>query len=281
VAPQQLAGLPVATLEMVPREARVAPGDTMTLTLIAKDETGRLVIGRAVDWTSSAPGIVAVSAAGVAIGLAPGTALVSAASEGKRATAAVTVVRAGVASLVVRPASVNITVSQSVHLNVEARDASGKLLRPPRQDWASSDQRVVTVSSSGVVTGVTPGGARVTATSAGVVSAPVVVRVTGPAPSTQTPGPTGAARPTGPQGPGSLGVGGGPGVLQMLVTPWAYVSIDGLPRGQRTRGVDTLPGGRTYRVHFEREGFTSIDTTVTLRPGDQRQLRIQMIPRNP
>jgi len=58
------------------------------------------------------------------------------------------------------------------------------------------------------------------------------------------------------------------------------VSINGLPKGQRTRGVDTLPSG-TYRLHFERAGFASVDTTVTLHPGEQRLIRIQMIPRNP
>ena len=68
----------------------------------------------------------------------------------------------------------------------------------------------------------------------------------------------------------------------MLIIPtWSFVSINGLPKGQRTRGVDTLPSGVAYRLHFERAGFIPVDTTVTLRAGEQRLIRIQMIPRNP
>jgi serine/threonine protein kinase len=276
--PPELPATPaaVASLELVPRDARVAPGETVGLTLIAKDAAGRLITGRQVEWTSSAPSIVAVSSAGKAIGLAPGTAVVTTTSEGKSATARVTVLRAGVASLAVQPGSVNIAVSQRVRLSVEARDASGKVLGRHRHDWVSSDPAVATVSSAGVVTGVAPGSARITATSAGLVSAPVAVTVTGGAPAGG--GVTGGSVVVvGGEGGGS----GGPGVLQMLVTPWAYVSIDGLPRGQRTRGVDTLPAGRAHRLHFERVGFVTVDTTVMLRSGEQRLLKIQMTPRNP
>ena len=80
-----------------------------------------------------------------------------------------------------------------------------------------------------------------------------------------------------------VAAGPGPaGVLQMLIAPtWSFVSINGLPKGQRTRSVDTLPSGVAYRLHFERDGFVPVDTTVTLRPGEQRLLRLQMTPRNP
>jgi len=121
----------------------------------------------------------------------------------------------------------------------------------------SSDPKVAVVAPNGVVTGVTPGTATISATSDGVSSspAPVTVAAAGPGPS---------------------------GILQMVIVPtWSFVSINGLPKGQRQRGVDTLPSGIAYRLHFERDGFVSVDTTVTLKPGEQRLLRIQMTPRNP
>jgi hypothetical protein len=62
----------------------------------------------------------------------------------------------------------------------------------------------------------------------------------------------------------------------MVVSPWATVSIDGLPRGQRTRGADTLPAGVVHHVRFERNGFVSLDTAVTLEAGEQRLLRIEL-----
>ena len=72
-----------------------------------------------------------------------------------------------------------------------------------------------------------------------------------------------------------------PGVLQMLVTPWASVSIDRRPGLRRARGADTLAAGVPHRLHFERAGFATIDTTVTLRPGEQRVLEVHMTPTKP
>lgn len=67
------------------------------------------------------------------------------------------------------------------------------------------------------------------------------------------------------------------GILQMVIAPvWADVSIDGVSRGSRSRGVDTLVAGVPHRLSFERAGFVTVDTTVTLQPGEQLLLRIQM-----
>jgi hypothetical protein len=71
------------------------------------------------------------------------------------------------------------------------------------------------------------------------------------------------------------------GVLQMLVTPWASVSIDGRAGLRRARGADTLVAGIPHRLHFARPGFATIDTTVTLRPGEQRLLEVQMTATKP
>jgi len=72
-----------------------------------------------------------------------------------------------------------------------------------------------------------------------------------------------------------------PAVLQMLISPvWARVSIDGISRGSRARGVDTLQAG-IHRLRFERAGYVTVDTTVNLRPGELLRLRVQMRQRNP
>lgn len=72
-----------------------------------------------------------------------------------------------------------------------------------------------------------------------------------------------------------------PGLLEMLVTPWASVSIDGRAAIRRARGVDTLVAGIPHRVRFERPGFATIDTIVTLRSGEQRLLDVQMTATKP
>jgi len=136
-------------------------------------------------------------------------------------------------------------------LRAVAKDTRGGIVGRAVQ-WASTDPTIAAVASNGVVTGVAPGTATITATSDGVRGRPIAVTVV-------------AAGP------------GPPGILQMLIMPsWAFVSVNGLPKGQRTRGVDTLPSGVTYRLHFERAGFIPVDTTVTLRPDERRLIRIQM-----
>jgi serine/threonine-protein kinase len=65
------------------------------------------------------------------------------------------------------------------------------------------------------------------------------------------------------------------GVLQVLIRPWANVFVDGTAHGSNTRLVDTLTAGR-HTLRFERDGFVTVDTTVTLRPGQTLQLRIRM-----
>jgi len=224
------------------------------LTAVAKDARGNVLSGRQVAWSSSDPAIVTVSSRGVATGAAAGRASVTAASEGRSATVEVTVgssASARIVSLDVAPPRLQVVVNRTADLRVTARDARGNILSR-RVEWTSSNPAVAAVAATGVVTGVSPGSATITARSEGVASLPVSVTVIGGGPAP-------------------------PGVLQLLVErAWAYVSIGGLPRGQRTRLVDTLPAGVPLRLHLEREGYETIDTTVTLQSGEQRLVRILM-----
>ncbi|UCF39805.1 MAG: protein kinase [Gemmatimonadota bacterium] len=65
------------------------------------------------------------------------------------------------------------------------------------------------------------------------------------------------------------------GVLDVMIRPWANVFVDGTARGSNTRLVDTLAAGE-HTLRFERDGFTTVDTTVTLQPGQTMQVRIRM-----
>ena len=64
------------------------------------------------------------------------------------------------------------------------------------------------------------------------------------------------------------------------MTPiWAYVSTDGSRRGSQLAVTDTLASGVPHRLRFERDGFVTVDTVVTLRPAQEYLLKIQMIAR--
>ncbi len=263
---QSLASPPaaiVATVSVTPPTAALAVGDMVALAATARAADGR-VLPQPVVWASSDSSVANVNPDGMVKGLKSGAAAVTAtAVGGKTGTAVVTVtapvapaVDSAVASLAVVPSRVNITVNRPFALRAVARNASGRVVRH-RVRWVSSDTTIAVVAANGVVTGAGPGTTTITATSDGVRSTPATVTVVA-------------------AGPGPAGI------LQMLIAPtWSFVSINGLPKGQRTRSVDTLPSGVAYRLHFERDGFVPVDTTVTLRPGEQRLLRIQMTPRNP
>src|SRR5215213_11423265 len=58
----------------------------------------------------------------------------------------------------------NVVVGQTAQLTATAKDAKGNTLTNRTVKWTTSSQPIATVSSAGVVTGVAPGGATITAT---------------------------------------------------------------------------------------------------------------------
>ena len=73
-----------------------------------------------------------------------------------------------VASVTVSPATASLTVGQTAQLTATPKDANGNPLTARTITWSSSDNTIATVSGSGLVTGVGPGGpVTITATSEG------------------------------------------------------------------------------------------------------------------
>jgi serine/threonine protein kinase/uncharacterized protein YjdB len=249
----------IAAVAVIPATASVTVGGTAALAATAEDADGGALAAGPVEWTSSDSAVAAVTNDGRVTGVKPGEATITATvSSGQTGSSRITVmpptprVDTNVVAIAIVPRQVRLAAAQTFTLQAIAKDARGRTVRRPVL-WASSNPAVATVSRTGVLTGVAPGTANVTAMSEAARSTPTAVTV----------------------------IPAGPAILEMVVMPWAYVSINGLPRGQRTRGADTLPPGVVHRVHFERDGFISFDTTVTLRPGDRLRLTHQMRPRNP
>lgn len=63
-----------------------------------------------------------------------------------------------VATVIVSPPTATVEVGSSVQLTATARDAQGKTLTGPSIVWASANPAIVSVSGSGLVTGVSAGG---------------------------------------------------------------------------------------------------------------------------
>jgi hypothetical protein len=100
--------------------------------------------------------------------VAGGPVTITATSEGKSGTAAVTVVPIPVASVTVSPASPTITVGNTTQLTATTFDANGNTLSGRAIAWSSSNPAVASVSGNGLVTGLVAGGpVTITATSEG------------------------------------------------------------------------------------------------------------------
>jgi len=101
-------------------------------------------------------------------GVAAGSATITATSEGKSATSAVTVTNVPVASVTVTPAIASLVVGATVQLTATPKDALGNPLSGRVVTWSSNAPGVAAVSGTVLVTGLGAGVVTITATSEGV-----------------------------------------------------------------------------------------------------------------
>src|SRR5205809_148172 len=90
-AAMTVTNVPVATVTVTPAIATLLTGATVQLTATPRDALGNPLSGRVVTWSSDALGVAAVSGSGLVSGLAVGGATITATSEGRSGSAAVTV----------------------------------------------------------------------------------------------------------------------------------------------------------------------------------------------
>ncbi len=82
---------PVASVAVTPTTATVAIDATAQLTATLRDAAGVVLTGRTITWQTSAAGVASVTTTGLVRGIAAGQATITAVSEGKSGTAAITV----------------------------------------------------------------------------------------------------------------------------------------------------------------------------------------------
>src|SRR5438445_193015 len=230
--------VPVASVTVSPATASVAVGQTLQLTATPKDSTGTALTGRSVTWVSSNPGVATVSSNGLVTSGAVGTATITATSEGKAGSAAVTVTPVPVASVAVAPATASIRVAQTVQLTATPKDSAGGTLAGRTVTWRSGDTTVATVSPSGLVTGMAPGAASITATSEGksstaaitVTPIPVAAVAVAPATASLTVGQTAQLTAT-PKDSAGTALTGRTVTWASSNTSMATVSSSGLVKG--------------------------------------------------
>ena len=180
----QVAPAPVATVVVSPPTVNLVEGQSAQLTATTQDAAGRTVTGRAVEWTSSDVATATVSTTGFVTGLQAGTVTITATSEGRSGTSTVAVFAlfVPVAAVRVSPSSpILLAPGQTVQLSAEVLDCAGRPINGRSVVWASSDDAVAAVSTTGLATAVKVGTATISATTTGGASGSAEIRVTVPA----------------------------------------------------------------------------------------------------
>ncbi|MEO7363482.1 MAG: Ig-like domain-containing protein, partial [Gemmatimonadaceae bacterium] len=166
----------VATVQIAPTSVAVRIGTTVPLTVQTMDAEGNALSGRTIVWSSSDSAVVTVSSVGIVTGVAQGAATITAQSEGRTGTAAVTVTLNPVATVSIAPSSDTLAVGTSRAMVATLRDASGTVVTGRGIAWSASDGQIATVSSTGVVTAFAAGTVTISAVSEGRVgSAKILV----------------------------------------------------------------------------------------------------------
>ena len=184
--------VPVASVSVSPGSASLTTGSTVQLAATARDAAGNILTGRPVSWSSASPAVATVDGAGLATGVAPGSAVITASVGGVTATATLTVTLVPVASVSIAPGSASVAAGGTVQLAATAKDASGNVLTGRTTSWSSATLAVATINSNGLVSAVSAGSSVITATIDGisanatitVTNAPVITASVSPASST-------------------------------------------------------------------------------------------------
>ena len=171
--------IPVGSVTVAPPSKALLVTQTVSLTATVTDSVGTVVTDRVVTWGSNNTLVATVSATGLVTAVAPGTATITATSETKSGTSTITVSLVPVSTVVVQPAQDTLTVNATAQLTATMLDSIGGLLTGRVVTWGSSDATTASVSASGLVTALKPGGVTITATSEGKngTSAVVVLQV--------------------------------------------------------------------------------------------------------
>jgi trimeric autotransporter adhesin len=157
----------VATVSISPSGGEIEVGERLQLSAQLKDARGTVIRDRTPSWLSSDPSVATVSPSGQVLAVSPGTTTITASSDDKRATVRVVVARIAAASVAMTSPPANLPVGESFQLAASVRDERGAALTDRSVTWSSSNTQVATVSSTGMITAVGPGTARITATSEG------------------------------------------------------------------------------------------------------------------
>ena len=151
---------PVSSIKLDKTSASILRGKTVTLkATVSPSDAGN----KAVSWSSSDKKIATVDSKGVVKGVAKGTATITATAKdgsGVKATCKITV-KQPVTKITLNKTSASILRNKTITLKATAGSSSAN---DKSVTWTTSNKKVATVNSKGVVKGIAKGTATITAT---------------------------------------------------------------------------------------------------------------------
>jgi uncharacterized protein YjdB len=157
----------IESVTITPATATVAVGANFALNAEVRDAAGNVIPDLRIAWASEDPSIAEVSTSGVVTGRTIGTVLIAASARGRDAFASVTVNPTPIGTIRVSAEHRSMLVGESVQLTAQALDSRGNVLSGRPITWSTSDASIASVTESGLVTAIAPGGTIITARAEG------------------------------------------------------------------------------------------------------------------
>lgn len=155
----------IKTIEITPAKPDISVGQKLKFTAVAKDETGKVIEATPSTWFAVPFDLAGADESGTISFFNPGEVLLGAIVGGKPGFIRVMVKPGPVTRIDIEPLKGPLVVGATPKISATARSSEGN----PRSDalinWTSSNPAVATVDSAGVVMALTPGQARITASS--------------------------------------------------------------------------------------------------------------------
>ncbi|HWO02672.1 MAG TPA: Ig-like domain-containing protein [Blastocatellia bacterium] len=160
--PVKTESAPVKTVEVTPRVAEVEVGQQLKLTAVGKDESGKTIDVTPAVWFAAPFDVAAADNSGNISFFNPGEAQIGAVVAGKVGTVRIRVKPAPVTTIDL-PSKNQVVVGGAMRPNAIARTAMGN----PRADvaisWSTDNPSTASVDAAGLVIGLKPGKANITA----------------------------------------------------------------------------------------------------------------------
>jgi len=164
---------PVGAVIVSPSVVTLRVNTTMRLVDTVRDAAGQLASNANATWATDNPAVATVDGDGLVVARGLGTAHITATVGARSGQALVTVTPVPVARIAIAPRAPSIVVHQTTRLTAMLVDSAGDPLGGAVA-WQSLAPATATVSSAGLVTGVAPGLAVVTAAAGGQSAADTI-----------------------------------------------------------------------------------------------------------